>query len=130
MATGIDLSLQVRTWLAGLSAVDRTRIVPVIARLERHGPDLGRRLSKPIKSSQHRAMRELRATEGNQRILFAVDPNGRAQLLIGGDKTDRWRAWYDEHVPNADRAYTRHLRNLGKEGTWRSPRTGERTLGR
>jgi hypothetical protein len=39
-----------------------------------------------------------------------------AILLIGGDKTGRWRAWYDEMIPRADDLYDDYLRTLREEG--------------
>jgi hypothetical protein len=39
-----------------------------------------------------------------------------AILLIGGDKTHRWEAWYQNFVPLADQLYDDHLATLKKEG--------------
>jgi hypothetical protein len=39
-----------------------------------------------------------------------------AILLIGGDKTNRWQAWYREFIPVADRLYDEHLETLETEG--------------
>lgn len=61
-------------------------------------------------------MKELIPPAGNIRILFAFDPRRVAILLIGGDKTGRWREWYDETIPVADRLYDEHLRTLREEG--------------
>jgi hypothetical protein len=36
-------------------------------------------------------------------------------LLIGGDKTARWRAWYREVIPIADDIYDAHLAELRAE---------------
>lgn len=38
-----------------------------------------------------------------------------AVLLVGGDKTGRWRKVYEEKVPEADRLYDEHLDELGEE---------------
>jgi len=46
-----------------------------------------------ISSSRHANMKELRPPKGNVRILFGFGPRRAAILLIGGDKTNRWRAW-------------------------------------
>jgi hypothetical protein len=61
-------------------------------------------------------MKELRPRGGNLRILFAFDPRRMAILLIGGDKTSRWQAWYQNFIPVADRLYDEHLETLRKEG--------------
>jgi len=39
-----------------------------------------------------------------------------AILLIGGDKTGEWSAWYQRMIPVADHLYDEHLETLGKEG--------------
>lgn len=45
-------------------------------------------------------------------MLFAFDPRRTAILLIGGDKRDRWAAWYQQMVPMADRLYDEHLADI------------------
>jgi hypothetical protein len=82
-----------------------------------------------IKGSRHHNMKELRSIGGNLRALLAFDPNRRAVVLLGGDKTGDWKGWYERNVPLADKLYDRHLRALGKEGTWpaRTPRAGARS---
>jgi hypothetical protein len=127
---GAQPTPQVGTWLAGLTPTDRARIVPAIEALLEHGKDLGSKLAKPIKSSRHHEMRELRAVTGNIRVLYGIDPNRRAVLLVGGDKTNNWRGWYDQNVPNADRAWDQHLRDLGGGGACRSQTIGGPKLGR
>jgi hypothetical protein len=42
-------------------------------------------------------------------------PDGRAILLLGGDKTGN-DLWYDENVPRADALYEEYLRDLEREG--------------
>ncbi len=61
-------------------------------------------------------MKELRPRGGNLRVLFAFDPRRAAILLMGGDKTGRWQAWYAEVIPIADDLYDEHLETLRKEG--------------
>ena len=61
-------------------------------------------------------MKELRPPRGNLRILFAFDPRRMAILLVGGDKTGRWREFYEEVIPEADRLYDEHLVELREEG--------------
>ncbi len=50
------------------------------------------------------------------RVLFAFDPRRMAILLIGGDKSGRWRTWYEETIPMADDFYDEHLQILREEG--------------
>ena len=61
-------------------------------------------------------MKELRPPGTNIRVLFAFDPRRMAILLIGGDKTGRWREFYEEKIPEADRLYDEHLEGLREEG--------------
>jgi len=49
-------------------------------------------------------------------VLFAFDPRRVAILLLGGDKTGRWQAWYVEAIPEAERLYAEHLAQLREEG--------------
>lgn len=58
----------------------------------------------------------LRPPVGNVRILFAFDPRRMAILLLGGDKSNRWSAWYRENIPHADDLYGEHLQLLKDEG--------------
>lgn len=46
------------------------------------------------------------------RVLFAFDPARQAILLVGGDKTGRWRDWYRENIPLADDLYDKHMEQL------------------
>jgi DNA-binding XRE family transcriptional regulator len=62
-------------------------------------------------------MKELRPRRGNLRILFAFDPRRMAILLLGGDKTSRWQAWYQDIIPLADRLYDEHLETFAEGRT-------------
>jgi hypothetical protein len=102
----VELTDQTLNWLLNeLDDEGRRQIVPAIDELEARGPDLGRPFVDRIKSSTHHNMKELRSLGGNVRILFAFDPERKAILLIGGDKTGQWRAWYERNVPIADDLY-------------------------
>jgi hypothetical protein len=46
------------------------------------------------------------------RVLFVFDPERRAVLLVGGDKTGRWVEWYREAIPPAERRYEDYLRTM------------------
>lgn len=84
--------------------------------LEQRGPALGRPLVDTVKGSRHPNMKELRPPGGNLRALFAFDPRRMAILLVGGDKTGRWREFYEEKILEADRLYDEHLEELREEG--------------
>jgi hypothetical protein len=112
-----------------LGGEDANRIAATFDELARKGPTLGRPFVDSIKGSRHHNMKELRSIGGNLRALFAFDPSRRAVVLLGGDKTGDWRGWYERNIPLADKLYDKHLRALGKGGTWptRTPRVGVRS---
>lgn len=91
-------------------------MIPAVGKLEEAGPALGRPLADTVGGSRHPNMKELRPPGTNLRILFAFDPRRTGILLIGGDKTDRWREFYEETIPEADRLYDEHLKELREEG--------------
>jgi hypothetical protein len=103
-------------WFDTLDVEERRAIFAAMEVLEASGPSLGRPLVDTVKGSRHANMKELRPPTDNVRILFAFDPRRKAILLIGGDKTNRWRAWYARMIPVADDLYDEYLRELGEEG--------------
>ena len=63
-------------------------------------------------------MKELRpASTGRSevRVLFAFDPWRSAILLIGGDKSGAWSAWYRAAIPRAEELYAVYLKEREKE---------------
>ena len=116
MAWEIEFTDEFEHWWRTLEGDDQDQIDAAIDVLEVVGPALGRPLVDLIQSSRHPNMKELRPAAGSIRILFAFDPRRTAILLIGGDKARRWRRWYEEMIPVADRLYDEHLEILRKEG--------------
>lgn len=116
MAWEVEVTDQFAEWFLQLKVPDRRAIAAAIDVLEERGPALGRPLVDTIRSSRHANMKELRPQVGNIRILFAFDPRRMAILLLGGDKTHQWNAWYARMIPLADRLYDEHLATLKKEG--------------
>ena len=116
MAWEIEFTDQFGDWYKSLDERSRDRVVAAVELLEEDGPGLGRPFVDTVKGSRHANMKELRPRGGNLRILFAFDPRRMAILLIGGDKTNRWQAWYREFIPLADRLYDEHLETLEGEG--------------
>ena len=104
-------------WWDSLDLREQENIAAVVEILEEAGPGLGRPLVDTIHASRHSNMKELRPLPGNIRILFAFDPRRAAILLLGGDKTGEWAAWYKRMIPVADRLYDEHLDALRREGT-------------
>jgi hypothetical protein len=82
--------------------------------LQQRGPGLGRPYVDTVIGSRHPNMKELRP--GTIRVLFAFDPTRTAILLIGGDKRDRWQAFYAEMIPLADDLLDEHIKDIETEG--------------
>jgi hypothetical protein len=116
MAWEVEYTDQFGNWFENLDEDQQESVVIAVEVLQGHGPGLGRPIVDTIKGSRHAHMKELRPRRGNLRILFAFDPRRMAILLIGGDKTSRWQAWYQDIIPLADRLYDEHLETLRKEG--------------
>ena len=110
----VEYTDEFSAWWDNLVVDAQGAIDDAIAALIEHGPALGRPYVDRIKGSRHSNMKELRIS--SMRILFAFDPRRMAILLIGGDKRDRWNAWYAEMIPIADHLYDEHLEALRKEG--------------
>jgi hypothetical protein len=115
MGWEVEYTDEFGSWWSGLDNDDQDAIIAAVDVLEERGPGLGRPLIDTVHASRHPNMKELRPPAGYIRILFAFDPRRAAILLIGGDKTNRWRAWYEQMVPVADRLYDEHLATLEKE---------------
>ncbi|MGH2891427.1 MAG: type II toxin-antitoxin system RelE/ParE family toxin [Solirubrobacteraceae bacterium] len=130
MAWEIELTAQAEEWFMGLDADDADRITAAIDELEHQGPRLGRPFVDSIKGSRQHNMKELRSIGGHLRALFAFDPRRHGIVLLGGDKTNDWRGWYERNIPVADRLYDDHLRSLGRKEQWQKPRTGTRSAHR
>ncbi|RPF20095.1 type II toxin-antitoxin system RelE/ParE family toxin [Myceligenerans xiligouense] len=82
------------------------------------GPQLGRPLVDRITGSQIHNLKELRpASTGRTevRVLFVFDPWRSAILLVGGDKSGAWSAWYRGAIPQAEELYAMYL-NEREEG--------------
>lgn len=98
----IVASEQVARWYRGLNDRDALSIKRAIDALAVEGRQLHRPRGARIFGSRHRGMRELRSVGGNLRVLYTFR-NGRAVLLVGGDKTGRWKSWYRRAIKHADR---------------------------
>ncbi len=103
-------------WFDGLGEEEQEDVVLAVEKLEERGPGLGRPFADVVKGSRHANMKELRPLATNLRVLFAFDPRRQAILLIGGDKTGRWREFYEDAIPVADDLYDEHLDELREGG--------------
>jgi len=104
-------------WWQQLSQDQQESVADRVDLLANRGPDLGRPVVERIHSSRHHNMKELRAARGGAlRILFMFDPRRQVILLLGGDKSGAWEAWYQQAVPEADELYDTYLNELRMEG--------------
>ncbi|MEV4272268.1 type II toxin-antitoxin system RelE/ParE family toxin [Micromonospora aurantiaca (nom. illeg.)] len=104
---------EVRQWLDTLDASTHARVVQAIDLLAEHGPGLGRPLVDTIPGSSMANLKELRP--GTVRILFAFDPWRSSILLVAGDKSGRWKTWYQEAIPVAEHRYELYLKDRARE---------------
>ncbi|MFI7212199.1 type II toxin-antitoxin system RelE/ParE family toxin [Micromonospora maritima] len=104
---------EVRRWLDTLDANTHARVVQAIDLLAELGPRLGRPLVDTIRGSSMANLKELRP--GNVRILFAFDPWRSSVLLVAGDKSGRWKTWYQEAIPTAEHRYELYLKDRARE---------------
>lgn len=116
MAWEVEHTDEFEVWWDGLTEDEQESIAVVVGVLEERGPQLGHPYGSDVKSSRHGNMRELKIQHAGQpyRVLYAFDPRRIAILLIGGNKTGDDR-WYEKFVPEADRLYDEHLRQLERE---------------
>jgi hypothetical protein len=114
----VNITDEFGEWWDALSVSQQEDITARVELLEELGPTLGRPVVDRVKTSAFHNMKEMRcSSDGALRVLFAFDPRRQAVLLIGGDKSSDWDAWYDWAIPKADELYTRYLRELRKEGS-------------
>lgn len=116
MAWEVEYTDEFGAWFDTLVTARRRAVFAAVGRLEEVGPTLGRPDVDTLRAARHANMKELRPRGGNLRILFVFDPRRIAILLIGGDKTGQWQAWYVRAIPLADRLYDDHLDGLRREG--------------
>jgi hypothetical protein len=113
----VEVTDQFLEWWDTLTREQRDAITPRVQYLATRGPELGRPTVDRVKNSRHHNLKELRVSKGGAiRILFMFDPRRQAILLLGGDKSGEWSAWYEWAVPAADDLYDVYLQELSNEG--------------
>lgn len=115
MAWEILITDGVEEFLDELYASDREShqlVNEAIQVLEDNGPMEGRPLVDSIVGSTISNLKELRPPSRGRtevRVLFCFDPWRSAILLVAGDKSGRWRRWYLDAIPAAERIYATYL---------------------
>jgi hypothetical protein len=116
MAWEVD-SDRIESWLLTLDHNTYVQVFAALTVLGDEGPQLGRPLVDTVTASKHKNMKELRPGSSGRRevrVLFAFDPERKAILLLGGDKSGQWSKWYRTAIPQADIAFDEHLETLKK----------------
>lgn len=83
-----------------------------------------------VKGSRHNNMKELRPGSTGRtevRVLFAFDIERQAILLVGGDKSDNWKGWYQTNIPIAEDRFDDHQAELEAKRA-RTKATGQSTM--
>jgi len=95
-----------------LHADVRLELLACAKLLEQFGSQLGRPRADTLNGSRHANLKELRfhSRDGAWRFAFAFDPNRRAIILVGGDKSGiSEKKFYRQLVEKADARLDRHL---------------------
>jgi hypothetical protein len=117
----ILMTAEVEEFLDVLYDADRDahRLVnQAILVLERSGPGTARPLVDTVRDSNIPNLKELRPPSTGRseiRILFCFDPWRAAILLIAGDKSGQWNAWYRDAIGHAESRYATYLVEREKE---------------
>lgn len=117
MAWDVEQTDEFEQWWNDLTEAEQKSVATVVGLLTATGPLLREPHAKPIITSRHAHMRELRIQHNGRpyRVLYAFDPRRTAILLLGGDKTGDDR-WYDRNVPKADDIYDTYIKEIKEEG--------------
>ena len=103
---------EVSEWFLALDGTTAELVTAAIDLLEAKGPTLGRPVVDRVKGSSQHNMKELRPGSSGRsevRILFVLDPERKAVLLVAGDKSGRWKDWYRINIPVAEARYEQWL---------------------
>ncbi|HWB16334.1 MAG TPA: type II toxin-antitoxin system RelE/ParE family toxin [Vicinamibacterales bacterium] len=90
-------------------------LLACVTLLEHAGPLLGRPRVDTLNGSRHANMKELRfdAADGVWRFAFAFDPDRRAIVLCGGDKSGgSEKRFYVHLIAKADARFDVHLAGI------------------
>ncbi|MFE3225899.1 type II toxin-antitoxin system RelE/ParE family toxin [Nocardia sp. NPDC059228] len=109
---------EVAAWMVELRHSDpeaADHVEAAVDVLSERGPTLGRPLVDTLNGSKLANLKELRPRQTMIRILFVFDPWRSAILLIGGDKTGQWNAWYQHAIPRSEELYEIYLKERAEE---------------
>jgi hypothetical protein len=99
----------------------KTAIAAKARLIEEFGPHLGRPHVDTLEGSRHANLKELRcnADNGVWRVVFAFDPDRKAILLVGADKSGgNEKRFYKKLIAEADVRFDDHLQALKGKEPW------------
>lgn len=107
----------IQQWLSQLPENQYEDVLAAIIYLSEVGPNGSRPFIDRIHHGKYHHFKELRPRDSakNIRIIFAFDPTQQAIMLIAGDKTNQWQRWYKKAIPQAEKIYQEHLKQIGHE---------------
>ncbi|MGH8886938.1 MAG: type II toxin-antitoxin system RelE/ParE family toxin, partial [Egibacteraceae bacterium] len=118
MGYQVEYTDEFEAWWVTLTVAQQEDFDAVVRLLEAQGPTLGRPHVDRIQGSRLHNLKELRCNSerAHMRALFVFDARRTAVLLLGGDKSGAWQAWYRQAIPRAEQLYERYLAELRDEG--------------
>jgi hypothetical protein len=113
----VEYTDEFEQWWKTLTDDQQEDLTVSVQLLRNLGPSLPRPHADTVKGSKHKNMKELRTQSKGRplRTFYAFDPRRSAILLIGGVKTGDKR-FYEKMLPQAERLYNKHLKELENEG--------------
>jgi hypothetical protein len=118
MSWTVDAHPAFKAELKKFSEAVQDRLFEAIRYLMDFGPHLGRPHAETLEQSKFPNMKELRfkADDGVWRIAYAFDPERKAVLLVGGDKSGgSQKQFYKTLIQKADERFADHLNALKQE---------------
>jgi hypothetical protein len=111
--TAVEYTDEFGAWWEALTEAEQESVAYSVGLLEARGMALGHPHSSQTNGSRHAHMRELRVQHQGRsyRVFYAFDPRRKSILLVGGDKTGD-RRFYEKMIPEADRLYDEHLKQI------------------
>ena len=117
MPWGVERTDEVKAWFGTLDREQQEALAAALLVLQERGPALGRPLVDTLTGSRIANLKEPRVSVAGRRlrVLFVFDPRRIAVLLVGGDKTGQWSAWYRVAIAQAEALYAAHLAALKRQ---------------
>jgi len=117
----VEVTEAYKDWYLDLAKNEAAAVDRKVKMLQLMGVALPFPHSSDIKEAKY-PFRELRVNNPPIRVLYAFDPERKAVLIIGGDKTGDAR-FYERLIPQAEQLWQKHLAESGgRPATGPTPR--------